>query len=65
MTYCSCWQNYPNKNHRKDNGRWKCVDCYENIKNTDGKRKTKCVKKESMNDSISGNDSSESQDKEE
>ena len=29
---CSCYMDYPNKNHRNKNGSWKCVDRYEPIK---------------------------------
>lgn len=40
---CSCWEDYPNKNHKHKNGNWKCVDCYKNIDNHVGyKRKTHC-----------------------
>ena len=54
MTECSCWCEYPNLNHKKDNGKWKCKDNYEcvrnleRIKNKHGGyylRKTKCIKK--------------------
>lgn len=44
MTMCSCWVNYPNNNHKKSNGKWKCVDYYKCISNYDGKRKTVCEK---------------------
>lgn len=40
---CSCWEDYPNKNHKHKNGKWKCIDCYTNIDNVQGyKRKTHC-----------------------
>lgn len=43
-TYCSCWQDYPNK-LRKKKERWLCVDCYEPIRARQGyKIKQKCVK---------------------
>ena len=54
MTECSCWCEYPNLNYKKDNGKWKCKDKYEcvrnleRIKNKNGGyylRKTKCIKK--------------------
>ena len=32
MTYCTCWIEYPNKNHQFKNGHWKCVDRYKNIR---------------------------------
>lgn len=47
MTTCTCWVDYPNKAHKKANGKWKCVDCYINIRKNDGyRRKTKCIRKE-------------------
>ena len=40
---CSCWIKYPNDMHKNKNGQWKCVDCYENIQQTEGHhKKTKC-----------------------
>lgn len=46
-TYCTCWIDYPNPNHRKTNGKWLCVDCYKPIRKGDGRKvKTKCVKAE-------------------
>lgn len=43
---CSCYYKYPNPNHKKENGKWKCVDCYENINNAEGyRRKTHCRRK--------------------
>ena len=44
MTKCSCWVKYPNDAHKKDSGKWKCVDCYKCIRDYDGKRKTVCEK---------------------
>lgn len=44
MTKCSCWVKYPNDSHKKDSGKWKCVDSYKCIRNYDGKRKTVCEK---------------------
>lgn len=44
MTRCSCWIKYPNDSHKKLNGKWKCVDCYRCIRDTDGKHKTICEK---------------------
>ena len=29
---CSCYCQYPNKNHKNKNGKWKCVDSYRPIK---------------------------------
>lgn len=26
---CSCYRDYPNENHRRKNGHFKCVDVYE------------------------------------
>ena len=56
MSECSCWVNYPNPMHRKENGKWKCVDNYECVNDlevietkiglTAVKRKTHCRKKE-------------------
>jgi enolase len=37
---------YPNKWHINRNGKWKCVERYKCIKNTDGKHKTVCVRVE-------------------
>lgn len=53
-TYCSCWVDYPNKAHKKDNGKWLCVDKYRCIRKRTGTSmgyglKTKCVKVESEN----------------
>ena len=51
---CSCWCEYPNDAHKRDNGKWRCVDDYVCVKplgkSSDGKRgyKTKCVRKELM-----------------
>lgn len=61
MSDCTCWVEYPNKSHRHESGKWKCVDCYENVRQLETipleglpfpryVRKTKCVKKgECMN----------------
>ena len=64
---CSCWEEYPNKNHKFKNGKWKCVDCYKNIDNAEGyKRKTHCRRiKINERNTIPGNDTSEPEDKEE
>lgn len=29
---CTCYCHYPNINHKKPNGKWKCVDKYRPIK---------------------------------
>lgn len=44
MRECSCWSEYPNECHKKNNGKWKCVDYYTCIKDRkdDRKHKTKC-----------------------
>lgn len=52
-TYCTCWLDYPNPNHKKDNGSWKCKDKYTCIRKRTGKwsgygLKTKCIKKEEV-----------------
>lgn len=44
---CSCWWPYPNVNMQRNNGKWRCKDCYECVQDTDGSKKTKCVLKES------------------
>ena len=44
-TFCTCWCDYPNVNHKKKNGEWKCIDNYELVKNCSGNHKTKCVKR--------------------
>ncbi len=33
MAKCSCWCEYPNESHKKENGKWKCIDDYRCIKN--------------------------------
>lgn len=43
---CRCWQKYPNSMQKRANGEWKCVDCYELIKQGDWKHKTRCKLKE-------------------
>lgn len=50
-TYCTCWRDYPNINHKKANGSWKCKDNYICIRHKTGNwagngLKTKCIKKE-------------------
>ena len=64
---CSCWEDYPNKNHKFKNGKWKCVDCYENIDNAQGyKRKTHCRRvTTNERNTIPGNDTIEPEDKKE
>lgn len=48
---CSCWCPYPNKNMKRKNGNWKCVEefiCIKDYKDFNGRsrgEKTKCVKK--------------------
>ena len=51
MTYCTCWMEYPNKAHKKSNGKWLCVDKYKCVRPLEYKkvgtidmpyRKTKC-----------------------
>lgn len=59
MSECSCWVKYPNPMHKKDNGRWKCVDDYECIRDLEIKMtkvgvscvsgKTHCRRKEGKN----------------
>ena len=56
MSECSCWIHYPNPMHKKDNGKWKCVDDYECIRDLEIKMtkvglscvsgKTHCRRKE-------------------
>lgn len=48
---CSCYASYPNESHKKKNGKWKCVDDYECVRNCTHKQKTKCVLKENNNES--------------
>lgn len=43
---CSCWSEYPNEACKKNNGQWKCVDCYELVKEGDNRTKTRCKLKE-------------------
>lgn len=26
---CACYMPYPNKNHERYDGTWKCIDCFE------------------------------------
>lgn len=47
---CRCWSKYPNQANKKLSGAWKCVDCYELVKDGDGyKHKTRCRLKEEVN----------------
>ena len=46
---CTCWVKYPNKAHKHDNGKWKCVDCYVNVRQLNESttaKKTRCLKRE-------------------
>ena len=54
MTECTCWMEYPNENKRHNNGSWKCVDKYKNVRQLETipipnmpypkyVRKTKCI----------------------
>lgn len=43
---CRCWSDYPNQMLKKDNGQWKCVDCYELVKEGDFRHKTRCKLKD-------------------
>lgn len=53
---CSCYMTWPNKNHRKDNGEWRCVDRYvpmrHNTKGADVGHMpcTKCIRKEHLDE---------------
>lgn len=29
---CHCWCKYPNEHHKHKNGKWKCVDDYECVR---------------------------------
>ena len=59
MSECSCWVKYPNPMCKKDNGKWKCVDDYECIRDLEIKMtkvgvscvsgKTHCRRKEGKN----------------
>lgn len=42
---CRCWNKYPNTMYKTPE-QWKCVDCYELVKQGDWKHKTKCKLKE-------------------
>ena len=46
---CSCYMPYPNENHRCKNGKWKCVDKYEQVEDYEPKSiysvKTRCRRK--------------------
>lgn len=37
---CSCWRHYPNEHHKHKNGKWKCVDDYECIRDLVDERAT-------------------------
>lgn len=44
---CRCWRAYPNPMQKKSNGQWKCIDCYELVRNGNWRtRKTICKLKE-------------------
>ena len=47
---CSCFADYPNENHKRKNGSWKCIDKYEKCEDWKPKSiyscKTHCRKKE-------------------
>ena len=47
---CRCWSPYPNTSCKKLNGEWKCVDCYELVKQGDWQHKTRCKLKEAKAD---------------
>ena len=59
MTKCSCWHKYPNELHKKGNGKWKCVDEYQCVRElverttafgqTVQIKKTVCERKEAEN----------------
>ena len=60
MTECTCWVPYPNRSHLKPSGKWKCTDCYENVRQLETIplkglpfpkyiHKTKCIRKGSEN----------------
>lgn len=53
---CKCWSKYPNQMQKKSNGQWKCVDCYELVKQGDWKHKTRCKLKEVTADDGKGTD---------
>lgn len=65
MGECSCWVKYPNPMYKKENGKWKCVDDYECIRDLEIKMtkvgvscisgKTHCIRKEEKKDEQSGN----------
>lgn len=38
---CRCWCEYPNPAYKNEK-QWKCVDCYELVKQGDWKSKTRC-----------------------
>ena len=43
---CRCWSDYPNYSQKKNNGQFKCIDCYELVKQGDYRHKTICKLKE-------------------
>ena len=44
---CRCWREYPNTLEKKANGQWKCIDCYELVRNGNWRTlKTICKLKE-------------------
>ncbi len=50
---CACWQHYPNEHHKHKNGKWKCVDKFECIRDLVEERTlsgydccTHCVRKD-------------------
>ena len=56
---CSCYMPYPNECHKNKNGKWKCVDKYNNISQLEAipikglpypkyVRKTWCCKKDNV-----------------
>lgn len=51
MKECTCWQQYPNQNMKRENG-WRCVDEYVCVRERQLKQphkratKTKCVRKD-------------------
>ena len=52
MSFCTCWKDYQNECHKKDNGKWICVDKYKCVRHLERdingvpKRKTMCVPKD-------------------
>lgn len=54
MSYCTCWVDYPNKNHKRANGKWKCVDYYECVY-TGNKSISRCTTRCRMKDGYTKN----------